>query len=131
MKTGLQTNDESNSHQSIRTILLQILFTQAGLILLYMFSVNIAIFVRKQFWKKTDDKDIIKKLLEILYLTNYHVWMLTINDDNGLRKKNITYSEIHDAYYRLDSVSRMMFWKYCIDVGLYDNLVSIINQAVV
>ncbi len=95
--------------------------------LVYLYYTYFSIRIKKQHWKTADESEIVNKFLEIFYLTDYNIWVLTVNDDHGLRKTDVSYSDIYESYYQLDYLSKIAFRKYCANAGLMDILENIIN----
>jgi hypothetical protein len=102
------TNEVNDSLKEI----MKLQFACIALMIIYIVCFKYFIYLRKQEWKKASDAEIIAKLLEILYLSDYYHWFSIV------QKQKISYSDIRISFNKLDSCSKMKFWKYCSNLGL-------------
>lgn len=116
------------TNQSIMKMLMRIVFLYSICSILRVFIINYIVYLRKKKWKKATKKEITDKFLEILKMIDVNVWRLTIMEEDGTQKSNLSYEDIKEAFYKLDSYSRKQFWKTSAKLGLYDILENILQK---
>lgn len=128
MNRNMNNRSICKMNKSIIMMMMRIVFLYTFCTILWVFIINFLIYLRKKKWKKATKIEIMDKFLEILKKIDVDVWRLTIMGEDGTQKSNLSYEDIKEAFYKLDSYSRKQFWKTSAKLGLYDILESILQK---
>jgi hypothetical protein len=98
------------------------------ILIIYWFCYQYIMKQRIHFWENNATQtEIIHKLLDIIYMSEYTVWHEFILRAPHITTR-ITYTDVINAYYNLSPVNEMKFYKYCNANGIYSTFIKILGE---
>jgi hypothetical protein len=97
-------------------------------LIIYWFGYQYITKQRIHFWENNaTQSEILHKLLDIIYMSDYVVWHEFILRGEHITSR-LTYTDLINAYYHLTPINEMKFYKYCNVHGIYSTFIKILGE---